>query len=86
MQQLRDRQRQRGWRALQRAPLERPAEADAIDWSRAAVESRGVLAEPEGQTTGSTPTEKGNPGSKQHLVCNRQGIPLGGALICLNYP
>jgi transposase len=48
----------------------------------------GGFAQPPGQkggrATGKNPTDKGKPGSKQHLVSDAQGIPLASALTAAN--
>jgi hypothetical protein len=44
--------------------LEELAQADRIDWDRAALDSAAVLA-PEGQETGKNPTDRGKQGMKR---------------------
>jgi len=51
----------------------------AIDWSRASVDSLSVRAK-RGKQTGPNPTGRGTPGSKYHLVVDRNGIPLANRI------
>lgn len=73
---LREWQRRGVWKRLHRAMLDRLAAADQIDWSRVVVDSRSLPAKAGGAHVGRNPTDKGKPGSKQHLVVDRAGIPL----------
>src|SRR4051812_41528727 len=61
------------WRQLHQVLLERRAEADRIDWERAAVDSAAVPA-PGGPNK--NPTDRGKQGTKRHLVVDAKGIPL----------
>lgn len=72
---LRAWQRRGIWKRLHRVLLERLAAADQIDWSQAVVDSRSLPAKG-GRHTGKNPTDKGKPGSKQHVISDAQGIPL----------
>ena len=65
------------WRRLHQLLLEELAQADRIDWGRAALESAAVPA-PGGQETGKNPTDRGKQGTKRHLVVDAHGIPLAG--------
>ena len=64
------------WRRLHQVLLEELAQADRIDWDRAALDSAAVPAPGGGQETGKNPTDRGKQGTKRHLVVDAQGIPL----------
>ena len=57
---------------------------DAIDWSRASVDSLSVRAKRGGERTGPNPTDRGKAGSKYHLLVDRQGVPLAVQLTAAN--
>jgi transposase len=80
---LREWQRRGVWKKLHRAMLDRLAAADQIDWSRAALDSRSLPAKG-GRGRRRNPTDKGKPGSKHHVLTDRQGIPLAIALTAAN--
>jgi transposase len=73
---LRDWQGAGVWRELHRVLLDRLGEADQIDWERASLDSASVVAKRGDERTGPNPTDKGKPGSKRHIVVDREGIPL----------
>jgi hypothetical protein len=50
--------------------------ADALDFSRAAVDSGMVRAVGGGEKTGPNPTDRRKPGSKHHGITEANGIPL----------
>src|SRR6266436_3969130 len=54
------------WRRLHQVLLEELAQADRIDWDRAALDSAAVPALG-GQETGNNPTDRGKQGTKRHL-------------------
>jgi transposase len=64
------------WRRLHQVLLEELAQADRIDWDRAALDSAAVTAPGGGQETGKNPTDRGKQGTKRHLVVDAHGIPL----------
>jgi len=64
------------WQQLHRVVLDRLGQNGVLDWSRAAVDSVGVRARRGGEVTGPSPTDRGKAGSKYHLPCDRNGIPL----------
>jgi len=80
---LRDWQEAGVWRRLHRVLLDRLGEADRIDWSRACLDSASVPAKG-GERIGKTPTDRGEPGSKRHLVSDRKGVPLTIAFTAAN--
>src|ERR1700737_4634079 len=64
------------WRRLHQVLLEELAQADRIDWDRAALDSAAVPAPGGGPETGKNPTDRGKQGTKRHLVVDAHGIPL----------
>ena len=48
----------------------------AVDWSRVSVDSLSVRSRKRGEQTGPKPVDRGKPGSKYHLVVDRNGIPF----------
>lgn len=72
---LRDRHQAGVWDSLHRAMLTRLHQADRLDWSRACMDSASIAAK-RGGTTSPNPTDRGRPGTKRHIVTDRQGIPL----------
>ena len=66
--------------ALHRVLLERLAEADALDWSRASIDSASFPQKGRSSPAtkiGPNPTDRGRPGTKRHLVACARGTPLG---------
>lgn len=72
------------WAGLHQELLNRLHDAGRIDWSRAALDSASIPAKRGGEHTGPNPTDRGKPGSKRHLVVDRNGIPLGVLLTSAN--
>jgi len=64
------------WDGLHRVLLEELQEADAIDWSRAAMDSSHARALGGGENTGKNPTDRGKLGTKHNIITDAQGIPL----------
>ncbi len=81
---LRDWQHAGVWERLHQVLLDRLGEADRIDWSRASLDRASLPAKRGGQATGPNPTDKGKPGSKRHLVVDRQRVPLAVQLTAAN--
>src|SRR5690242_15733398 len=73
---LRDWQQAGIWQAFHHALLDRLGKAGLIDWSRCSLDAASLPAKAGGAATGPNPTDRGKPGSKRHLVVDRQGIPL----------
>jgi transposase len=73
---LRDWQREGIWDLMHFALLSWLARDGNIDWSRAIVDSCSVRAVCGGMQTGPNPTDRAKRGSKRHLVCDAQGVPL----------
>ena len=81
---LRDWQEAGIWQAFHHALLDRLGKAGLIDWSRCSLDAAGLPAKAGGAATGPNPTDRGKPGSKRHLVVDRQGIPLAVLLTAAN--
>ncbi|TDC81361.1 IS5 family transposase [Micromonospora sp. KC606] len=64
------------WDRMHQAVLDRLGAAGGIDWPRAVVDSISVRAEKGGDLTGPSPVDRGKPGSKIHVLCDRTGLPL----------
>ena len=64
------------WTVLRTVPLVELRDADKIDWSRAAADSTTLRALRGGDQTGKAPTDRGRPGTKDHLLTDGGGIPL----------
>ncbi|MCO1660993.1 IS5 family transposase [Pseudonocardia humida] len=73
---LRDWQRAGVWHEVHRVVLDRLGQAGVLDWSRAAVDSVSVRAKRGGEVTGPSPTDRGKAGTKYHVLCDRNGLPL----------
>ena len=73
---LRDWQEGGVWDLVHFALLDWLARNDQIDWSRAVVDSCSVRAVYGGDQTGPNPTDRAKRGSKRHLICDAQGVPL----------
>jgi len=73
---LRDWQHEGIWDLLHFALLNWLARDGDIDWSRAIVDSCSVRAVCGGTQTGPNPTDRAKRGSKRHLICDGQGVPL----------
>ncbi|HEV7367922.1 IS5 family transposase [Arenibaculum sp.] len=73
---LRDWQQAGVWERLHRVLLDRLGCANAIDWSRAALDSASVPGKKGGEGTGPNPTDRGKAGCKRHLLTDANGIPL----------
>jgi len=81
---LRDWQAAGVWQAFHHALLDRLGRAGLIDWSRCSLDAASLPAKAGGAATGPNPTDRGKPGSKRHLVVDRQGIPLAVLLTAAN--
>jgi transposase len=81
---LRDWQEAGVWHAFHRALLDRLGRAGLIDWRRCSLDAASLPAKAGGAATGPNPTDRGKPGSKRHLVVDRQGIPLAVLLTAAN--
>ncbi|MFF9003043.1 IS5 family transposase [Streptomyces achromogenes] len=68
--------RDRVWARLRRVILDELGTRGELDWSRCAIDSVSLRAAKGGPLTGPNPTDRGKLGSKIHLVCDRNGLPL----------
>jgi len=60
------------------------ARGQQIDWSLAVVDSCSIRAVYGGDQTGPNPTHRAKRGSKRHLICDGQGVPLAVRLTGAN--
>ncbi|WP_234323272.1 IS5 family transposase [Streptomyces bikiniensis] len=67
------------WRRLREALLARLRTANALDFSRAAVDGPHPRVK-RGPKTGRSPVDRGRAGSKHHLITDATGIPLAVTL------
>jgi transposase len=74
------------WENLHQILLEELQGADAIDWSRATVDSSHARALGGGEKTGKNPTDRGKLGTKHHVVTDGQGVPLAVTITGSNVP
>jgi len=81
---LRDWQEAGLWQAFHHKLLDLLGRAGLIDWSRCALDTASLAAKGGGDQVGPNPTDRGKPGSKRHLVMDRQGIPLAVLLSAAN--
>jgi transposase len=81
---LRDWQAAGIWRAFHHALLTLLGRAGIIDWSRCSLDAASLPAKGGGEDTGPNPTDRGKPGSKRHVIVDRQGIPLAALLTAAN--
>ncbi|MEV0239906.1 IS5 family transposase [Streptomyces sp. NPDC050674] len=78
------RSRTRVWARLHRAILDELGALGALDWSRCAIDSVSIRAAKGGLPTGPNPTDRGKPGSKIHLITDRNGLPLALGISAAN--
>ena len=81
---LRDWQKDGTWDRIHKILLDRLRGADAIDWSRALVDSASVRAAYGGEATGPSPVDRAKPGSKHHAIVDASGIPLASSVTAAN--
>ncbi|WP_413254735.1 IS5 family transposase [Streptomyces pseudovenezuelae] len=65
----------RVWAKLHRVVLDRLGAKGELDWSRCAIDSVSVRAV-KGPLPGPNPTDRGKLGSKIHVICDRNGLPI----------
>ncbi|WP_432120813.1 IS5 family transposase [Streptomyces sp. S1] len=68
--------RDRVWARLYRVILDKLGARGELDWTRCAIDSVSLRAAKGGHLTGPNPTDRGKRGSKIHLICDRNGLPL----------
>jgi len=73
---LHDWQRAGVWEQIHFVLLDWLTRYEQIDWSRAVLDACSVRAVFGGLQTGPNPTDRAKLGSKRHLICDGQGIPL----------
>ncbi|ODT97833.1 MAG: transposase, partial [Planctomycetes bacterium SCN 63-9] len=61
-------------------------EAELIDWSKAAVDSRSLRALGGGEETGPSPVDRRKKGSKHHVIVDARGTPLAATVTAANVP
>lgn len=83
---LRDWTEARVWPELHALLLAELHEADAIDWSRAIIDSSHVRARGGGGETGPSPVDRGKRGSKHQVITDANGIPLAAGVTAANVP
>src|SRR6266545_2412386 len=81
---LRDWQRAGVWYALHQLLLSKLDNAGKIDWSRAVVDATFARAFGGAGGSGPNPTDRGRPGVKQHLMVDRDGVPVAGITTAAN--
>src|SRR5829696_4190967 len=81
---LRDWQAAGVWEKLHARLLNWLGDEAAIDWSRASLDSVSVRAKRGASRPAPTPPTAARPGSKYHLVVDRNGIPLAVRLSAAN--
>lgn len=68
------------WPQLHGVLLAELRSANALDFSRAAVDGPHIRAVKGGAKTGRSPVDRGRTGSKHHLITDATGIPLAATL------
>lgn len=68
------------WSRLYEVLLAELRGANALDFSRAAVDGSHIRALKGGAKTGQSPVDRGRTGSKHHLITDATGIPLATTL------
>jgi hypothetical protein len=69
---------------LHRLVLDELGSRGGMDWSRCAIDFVGVPSPQRGQLTGPIPTDRGENGSKIHLIVDRRGLPLSIGISAVN--
>jgi transposase len=72
------------WPRLHEVLLAKLHAADKIDWSRAAIDSSSARGAGEG--SGPSPTDRGRPGVKHHVLTDAGGVPLQTDITAANVP
>jgi len=72
------------WAMVHQVVLNWLGDLNAIDWSRASIDSISVRAKRGGEHTGPNPTDRGKAGSKYHFLVDRHGVPLAVQLTAAN--
>ncbi|MER5563287.1 IS5 family transposase [Streptomyces sp. NPDC002506] len=69
---------------LHRLVLDELGARGELDWSRCAIDSVSIRALKGGPLTGPSPTDRGKPGSKIHLIVDRNGLPISIGISAAN--
>jgi transposase len=72
------------WHQVHQTVLDWLGDLDAIDWSRASIDSLSIRAKCGGEATGPNSTDRAKLGSKIHLLVDQQGVPLAVLLSAAN--
>src|SRR3954471_23038711 len=72
------------WTQLHAVLLAELNEAGEIDWGRALIDASNALAPEGGEDTGPNPTDRGNSGTKHHVMTDAHGVPLSAAVTAAN--
>ncbi|MGX4735067.1 IS5 family transposase [Kitasatospora griseola] len=72
--------RDRVWARLYRVVLDELGAQGTLDWSRCAIDSVSIRALKGGPLTEPNPPDRGKNGSKIHLICDRNGLPISLAI------
>ncbi len=83
---LRDWQEAGVWVKLHQVLLTRMDNAHLINWTRAAIDSTFARALGGVEGSGKSPTGRGRPGVKQHVLVDANGVPLSGEVTPANVP
>ena len=83
---LRDWQQTGVWDRLHQLLLAELCHTGQLDFSRCSLDSVSVRAKHGGELTGANPVDRGKPGSKYHLLVERDGVPLAAAVSAANTP
>ena len=81
---LRDWRGARVFERLHRALLDRLGRANAIDFGRCSLDGASLSTKRGGECVGPSPTDRGKPGSKRHVLAEANGIPLALLLSAAN--
>jgi len=65
------------WRRVPQGVLNWLGDLDALDWSRASLDSISIRAKRGGEQVGPNPTDRGKAGSKYHVLVDRSVSPSG---------
>ncbi|MFB7445467.1 IS5 family transposase [Streptomyces mirabilis] len=74
----------RVWARLHRVILDELGRKGELDWSRCAIDSVSIRAIKGAPETGPNPTDRGKKGSKIHLICDRNGLPISLGISAAN--
>src|SRR5262245_30759225 len=72
------------WQRLHAVLLAELNHADQIDWERALIDAAFAKAPEGGEDTGPNPTDRGQSGSKHHVLTDAHGIPLAATVTAAN--